>query len=158
MVRLSIIGSVVLVAAVGCSSPNVTADYKPSTDFSAYRTYDWKPRPATAPGDTLGDSTLVAARIRNAVDAELGARGYTTASASPDFRITYQAALGAFEWNINDRILAEGTLILDFVDPNTNQLIWRGVALDVLDFDLTPDERQERVNAAVAKMIERLPK
>ncbi len=56
---------------------------------------------------------------------------------------------------------AEKTLVIDFVDPQTNTLKWRGktrtrIAQQAED-NLSVTERIERVNAAVAAILSRFP-
>ncbi len=52
------------------------------------------------------------------------------------------------------RTYKEGTLILDFVDPETMQLIWRGWATFAFD---DPDKAARYVNKAVKKILKKFP-
>ena len=51
----------------------------------------------------------------------------------------------------------QGTLLLDFVDPETRQLLWRGSASARIRPSSSPEESQKRANEAVAAMLERFP-
>ena len=51
----------------------------------------------------------------------------------------------------------EGTLLLDFVDAKSNQLIWRGSAKSDLDVVSTPERREKMINEAVRKILENFP-
>ncbi len=51
----------------------------------------------------------------------------------------------------------EGTLLLDFLHPESHQLFWRGSASALISENVTPEERQAKVRAAVEKILERFP-
>ena len=51
----------------------------------------------------------------------------------------------------------EGTLILDIVDPETKELIWRGSAQDEVSFKSSPEKDQKQLDQAVTKMLENFP-
>src|SRR5215210_3725824 len=60
-----------LVLAAGCAGQQVTTDYSPATSFSEYKTFA-----LVMPPDT-GAQQLLDQRVRNAVQAQLSARGLT---------------------------------------------------------------------------------
>ena len=51
----------------------------------------------------------------------------------------------------------EGTLILDIVNPDNKELIWRGSARDEVHFKSTPEKDQTQLNEAVHAMLENFP-
>lgn len=51
----------------------------------------------------------------------------------------------------------EGSLTLDIVDTRTKQLVWRGTAESSIDRDASPQERRERLQEAVSKILEKFP-
>lgn len=51
----------------------------------------------------------------------------------------------------------EGTLILDVVEPESRQLIWRGSARDEVHFKSTPERDESQLREAVTRMLERFP-
>ncbi len=51
----------------------------------------------------------------------------------------------------------EGTLILDVVNPENKELIWRGSAQDEVHFKSTPEKDQTQLNEAVHKMLQKFP-
>jgi hypothetical protein len=51
----------------------------------------------------------------------------------------------------------EGTLILDIVNPENKELIWRGSAQDEVNFKSTPEKDQTQLNEAVQQMLEKFP-
>jgi hypothetical protein len=52
----------------------------------------------------------------------------------------------------------EGTLIIDVVDPKTNQLIWRSTAKDEVNFKKSPEHNKHKIEEAVDKMLDRFAK
>ena len=55
------------------------------------------------------------------------------------------------------REYVQGTLVLDIVDADTNEVIWRGWAIDSLDLNPEPEKVQMYVDQAVEKILERFP-
>ncbi|MBI5545260.1 MAG: DUF4136 domain-containing protein [Deltaproteobacteria bacterium] len=51
----------------------------------------------------------------------------------------------------------QGTLILDVVDSEANKLVWRGVAEAELSANPDQKERQEKIDEAAKKLVERFP-
>ena len=51
----------------------------------------------------------------------------------------------------------EGTLLIDIIDASGNGLLWRGSGSTRLSGSATPEKRKERVNTAVAKILEQFP-
>jgi hypothetical protein len=51
----------------------------------------------------------------------------------------------------------EGTLILDIVDASTSSIIWRGIAMDRVDFLADPEKREERLENVVEKILAKFP-
>src|SRR3954451_6184641 len=62
-----------LVVAAGCAGQQVTTEYSPATSFFQYKTFA-----LVMPPDT-GAQQLLDQRVRNAVQAQLSARGLTLA-------------------------------------------------------------------------------
>jgi hypothetical protein len=112
----------------------------------------------------------------------LAAKGYQKiTSGTPDFWIGYQAAIqqkvsvmtlnnyygygptrglsSIDTWNPETIATTydEGTLVLDIADPKTNRPLWRGSAEGVVAEDRTPEQREQRINEAVAKILAKFP-
>jgi hypothetical protein len=140
-------GALVSLAA-GCSSVMSRADTNPAmvNDITAWRTYSWLPSPTE--GDPRVYNDIVRVRVQRAVDAQLLARGYQIDDTAPDFRIAWHAGiedrlegetlndLYAYNWRdwydptyvTYAEEYREGTLVIDFIDVDRNELAWRGVA------------------------------
>ena len=162
-----------------CSGIKVQTDYDPAAvpSFQRYKTYAWLPDPTG--GDRRVQNEILAARVRGAVDAELAGKGYTQATTgTPDFMIGWFVSLdgrmnvsqlntyygygwgpwyGAAYGQTYARYYEEGTLVLDVVDVRSNQLAWRGSAQTEVDRTRPQAEREQLVNTAVKRVLERFP-
>jgi hypothetical protein len=169
------VAGLVLLLLGGCSRITVGVDYDPSWDFGALRTYDWLPDPEPTSRDPRTDNTLLAGRVHRAVDRALAAKGYEKQTdGEPDFLVAYHTLVeektdvrtigtyGFSRWGgFADTYVyqyEQGTLLIDIIDPKENALLWRGIAVAVIDrYDGTPESREQKINEAVAKIIDRFP-
>jgi len=172
---------VALVTAMlaGCATIEVGSDYDPEADFAALRTYAWLPDQDRMVGEHRIYDTLLDTRVRNAVDRELAGRGFARGEADAvDFYVAYHAgietkvdvrsinsALGYGEglWGqeigpgSDVREYDQGTLLLDVVEPDGRQLLWRGSASVIVSDTDDPEERSRRIDEAVERMLARFP-
>lgn len=129
----------IAVGLFGCSEPiTVSTDYDKGADFASFKTYEWAPRKGGEPET----QSLTDQRIRNAVDAELQEKGMTKAASieSADvlmgYHLTAQNKVQVYDYgygwgwgrNIDVSSYTEGTLFVDMIDPEAQQLVWRGIA------------------------------
>jgi Domain of unknown function (DUF4136) len=155
---------------ISCSSIyDVKSDYDRQTNFSTLKTFDWM----QAPQRTRVNS-LIVQRVKNAVNAELEAKGLTMTSNNPDFLIAEyhgkKDQIQISDWGygrahrygyspagVSVYEFEEGSLILDFVDTESKKLIWRGSAKAQIDSVDTPEKSEKLINAAVNKILEKYP-
>jgi hypothetical protein len=168
----------VLVAASvgGCVSPEIGYDFDRSVDFSAYRAYAWIPGVQEATGDRRLDSSLIDARIRAAIDAQLRSKGYTAITdETPQFLVAYHIGMkdlikgvstqkyigdrahGTYTTLSDIQAYKEGTLLIDIVDAGSKHLVWQASALAEVEDGLTPKERDERINGIIRAMLSHFP-
>ena len=143
----------------------VKVDSNPSAPFATYKTYGWVTG-TTAP-NPLNDQ-----RLHASVDQRLAARGLTKNAASPDLIVTthvttqqhqelvptgfvYGSWWGGLGGSAYVETSVEGTLILDFYDAKTKQMVWRGVATATASEK--PTKNIEKMNKALDKMFEQFP-
>jgi hypothetical protein len=134
--------------AVGCSTVQATSDYDRSVNFTQYRTFkmlDGKMLPSSTGAPP---NTLVRDRIREAVQAQLIAKGLTPSDTNPDLLVgfvagaqrreelegvgPYDPGLGPYPgmWGPTDvwtTEYAHGTLVIDLIDARTKKLAWRSI-------------------------------
>ena len=160
---------------VSCASTyGVQHDYDKQVDFSNLKTYDWMPIPEKASMDSLSIQ-----RVKNAVNAELKAKGLIMTSNNPDFLIAehheskdkVQVHSWGYDYGpygryrggswgsggISTYEYQEGSLILDFVDAKSKKLIWRGSAKAEIDDANTPEKREKLINEAVKEILKKYP-
>jgi len=156
------------IAVTGCSTMSVHDTYNPSAPFAQYRTYAWMPNNDRGRTAELFRGSPTEQRMKSDLDQALMTKGITAAppGTQPDFLIAYHVATqeqmdvnswgyGFYGWGgpIDAYTYTEGTLILDFVDPKTQNAFWRGTASDIVD----PGGNGHKVDEAVTKMMEKYP-
>jgi hypothetical protein len=157
------------VAAHAGLKVDVLYDHK--ADFSVYRSYRWE----TGPEDDSPMASMVDGRIKATAKAELEKKGLheVAPGEEPDLLLTYYGG-------IEDTLLLEGvryelaphvvwtgaapleatrdyqvgSLILDMVDAETEQVVWSGVAVARM---ATRSKLREQVEKAVRKVLKRFP-
>jgi hypothetical protein len=177
MQRRFLLHAILLAALIqGCTTPQVGYDYDRSASFSRYHTYAWVSSGQEATKDRRLDSSLVDTRIRTAVDAQLRAKGYLASlDGRPDFLVTYRVGMkdmmkgASTQHYIGDRAHGtfttvsdiqpynEGTLLIDILDANSQQLVWQASAKAELAQSLSPEQRDARVNNVVRAMLAHFP-
>lgn len=155
-----------LALTVSCASTTNPAkdEAMPAVDISRFGTYDWI--------DEARDDSEEARRllerfpqvdeiVANTVDSLLQAKGYAKSSSNPDFRVTYLLA-------VEDRLVSgqnrnrarqfrEGTLIVDFVDPATDKIIWTGSGDGIVEERRSALQRRRLVEQGLQRIFEFLP-
>lgn len=158
----------------GCATMQIRSDFDPKANFTELKTYDWSASPKTNQEDPRINYSLLDTRVKNAVNAQLGLKGYERKGAeAPDFYVnyyvttkdkvefrTYNSNYGTY-WGGPGSVEAyqyvEGMLILDVLQPDGKSVLWRGWAEAEIDLDATPERREKRINEAVAKILDRFP-
>jgi hypothetical protein len=171
-----ILFSVILLSFItGCSSVSVTNDYDPGTDFSTYKTFalfDGK-----IEGSELESHPLIKKRVMDAIKNEMTKKGLTSTDSENADLIVYAQAGTAEKLNVTDygygygswwgpypygrnidvSYYTQASVIIDLVDNAKDELVWRGIGTGVVQESGTPEERQEKVDNAVAKILEQFP-
>jgi hypothetical protein len=169
-----------LMAWSGCAHVKVSADWDPSANLTSFRTYAWMPGPQKETGNVQLDNPLLDKRIRKAVKAQLQSQGYSEATvSSADFLLGYHLSLdrklkavqinNTFGygyghrgvWSGGNRTSIKeydvGTLIIDLVEREGNELVWRGSGKTQVRDSATPAKADAKVALVVAKILEQFP-
>lgn len=182
MKRNLLIAPVLAWLLAGCAQFTVQMDFDPDVDFTQYRTFDWM---SETDGDEGNRSVSLSEpfmkkRIKKRVLTNLVARGYERVTEEPDFLIAcyidyrkkadvavqrygypygypYRYPYRNWEREADVKRYKEGMVILDFIDPGTNQLIWRGWSVSEVRPGTSPQEEQKNVARAVEEILERFP-
>jgi hypothetical protein len=161
------------VAAFGCSTLEISTDYAPGTDFSAYKTFTLKQ--GAPPKNQIAVERLV-----NALSATLESKGlkrvpeggdlsvYTHFKTGKETQINTTGygygGWGGWRWGgyggMQTTTVSEiptGTLVVDIVDETKDVAVWRGIAKDQVSTSLTPEEREKKVNEVLAELFKGFP-
>ena len=131
----------------GCSMTTVNYDYDTAFDFSNLTDYGWLDIP-----DDFPASEITVRRIKNAVNQQMAAKGFSQVPESPDFQISLQGfrdivrqgvqsgtsyqGYGGYNRGYAQRVevyeYEEGTLTLTIINTASDTLIWQGNAQPTL--------------------------
>jgi hypothetical protein len=168
------LAAVVPLLAAGCIS--VSAQKAAGVNLHTFRTFAFKEPPPADSKQVAFDRSPAGQTIRNQVTNDLRNKGLVEAAPGqqPDLLIAYHSRLRR-EWEYTDwgygpgwglgwggyygspmlTSYLEGTIIIDFLDPRTHTVVWRGTASAVVDNPDNPDT--SRVSKAVDKVIKKYP-
>ena len=164
----------------GCASKNVDWDYDPGRSLTHLETYVWMDNDKAREQEGYHTDALEEQRIRNSVNSIMQARGYRLGSSKDeaDFLVNYATAVQSrvegqqFTTSVginrrgygfgvsNDNLISEydeRTLTVDFVDPETKNVIWRGRSRTRVQNKLSPQQRTDRINQEVMNILEGFP-
>ena len=135
----------------------VNYDYNVNVDLNALKTYDLRRVPTT-----VGIEHLMLERIKTAINSELGSKNLQRTSNNPDFLVAIHGVRSkifttAWRGPDEDLIVEKGKLILKFVDPKSNQVIWWGESRALLDPDVNPESETKMVNEVVRRILQKFP-
>jgi hypothetical protein len=163
------------VVALACVSgfalaQEVTTNFDPTVNFSKFTTYKW----VNVEGGPQADS-ITARQIQADVDADLTSKGLTRTEAdNASLYVSFQIAThqqeklnwynwgGGWGWGggmgqATTSTVDVGTLAIDFYDPSTKLMIWRGIGTKTLDPSGHAEKNMERINKAVDKILKHFP-
>ena len=170
-VRRTAICTLFTLAVVGSAfAQHVKTDFDHQAKFDQYKTYSWQ---EIKPANSLWDD-----RIKNAVDTQLAAKGWTKVDSGGDVAVVaikttqtertlqtfYDGFGGGWRWRgfggmgeatTTEQDYKEGTLVVDLYDAKTKELIWRGSAEDTLSDKEAKNEKN--LDKGVAKMFKKFP-
>jgi hypothetical protein len=173
-VQRSIFASVgvALLFATASFAQQVKTDYDRSADFSQYKTYSWEKVQTQNP--------LWVGRIKDAVNADLAAKGWTQVASGGQVAIVamevtknqqtlntfYDGFGGGWGWRrfggggFGDATTTTenykvGTLCVDLFDANSKNLIWRGSASDTLSDK--SEKNIKNLDKGVQQMFDHFP-
>lgn len=161
---MSVLGILIGLLAISAQAQSVQSDYDRSFNFSNLKTFGFAVQTRRA-NDPLASDSLNNDRIRTALESQLIANGYRMDNGNADFAIVYHVTtkdkLSVQDYgygpprfwgsrNIHVNQYSEGTLLVDFIDLKTNQVIWRGRASGTLEM--------KGVDKKISKSVEKLVK
>lgn len=159
---------------VSCSSVTVQSDFDPDVDFTKFKTFRWyKGQPV--PGDELVMYPLVRGRFIESITEGLTSKGLEIvegtdadlvvvihAGKKDRMQVTNYGGYGWYDpwWGggyTSVSYYEQGTVVIDLVDPENKQLVWRGLGSKAVQRYDTPAEAKEAVDFIVGKILNRYP-
>jgi hypothetical protein len=181
MAKLAYVLAPLLIA--GCSTVQVRSTPAPNANLSQLRTFAFMTPVQPSSAAAALDRSPAGQQIRAEVANKLVDKGYTPAAPGqqPDFLVAYRTLLqqktdvqsygypgpwgwgwgwgwGSWAWGGPDvavRQYTEGTIVVDFVDPLSHNVLWRGTATGVVEHPQNPN--LQKVARAVDKLMDRYP-
>lgn len=158
-----------LIACTTCLAQDVRTNFMPGVDFSKYHTYKW----ISIEGG-MHPNQIVDAEIKQAVDAQLSAKGLTkTDNDTADLYVGYQVAVdqekqwngfgmgGGLRWggmaSATSSTINNGSLVVDMYDVSKKQLVWSGTATQTLDSSGNQEKNMKNLNKAMGKLFKKYP-
>ena len=159
--RVTAAGALLLFAVAAGFGMSVKSDYEKNYDFSRLHTFAFKTDRAS--NDPLSTNSIEAGRIQSALAAQLVANGFIQSDQNPDFIVAFYSRSkqktqvestgfgfgpgfgwgygvpyrGRWRWGFGPDIwtntYTQGCVMADVIDPQTNELIWRGVVKDTVN-------------------------
>ena len=155
----------------------VRVDYDHGANFAKYHTYTWGKTQASPEINQLMEQRIVAE-----IDENLARCGLKRVETGGDLIVTYQAAVkqhmefttfgdgGGWGWGpgwgygygygggistTTEKEIPVGTIVVDLLDPQAKQLIFRGTATETLSSK--PEKNTKKMSKAMGKMFEKYP-
>lgn len=160
---IGVLGILLGLLVVSAAAQTVQSDFDRTFKFTNLKTFSFAVQKRAAT-DPLANDTLNDGRIRAGLETQLRVNGFR-ATETPDFVIAYYVTSknrlnvqdysygpprlwGSRDIRVNQ--YAEGTLMVDFIDVKTNQVVWRGRATGAIEL--------KDVDKKITKSTEKLVK
>ncbi len=153
-----------LLIVAGCGA-TIHSSVATNADLAKYKTFSFYTPPyKQGQAESIADQT-----IRSALEQDLSAKGLMkTTAANPDFLVAYHVkeqqkldvdtvGYGFWGWGGPGAVTqyTQGTLIVDFIDPQTKQVFWRGTAADVVNHPASPNTA--KIDKVVGQIVNKYP-
>lgn len=167
-----------LFGALSCSNTQSNSDYDPSIDFAGLKTFAWLPDQPQGRTRVLHTNGLRLDRVRKAIDQELEDKGLDQIGADKaDFLIralvTEELVTAETSKGHSGEIGSDPTdampktrrsqryenvaLIVDFLEPGKQELIWRGTGEKRIERNTSADAREAAISELVSRILSRYP-
>jgi hypothetical protein len=165
---IGVLGMLLGMLVVSAAAQSVQSDFDRTFKFSNLKTFSFTVQ-NRATTDPLASDTLNDGRIRTGLETQLRANGFRMETETPDFVIAYYVTsknrLNVQDYSYGPPRLwgnrdirvnqyAEGTLMVDFIDVRTNQVVWRGRATGVLELKGV----DKKINKSTEKLVKQFVK
>ncbi|NTU37818.1 DUF4136 domain-containing protein [Vibrio diabolicus] len=163
-----ILGAVMMLVSA-CTT--VTTDVDKQADFSAYRTFDFGAQAETP-------TSIDGRRIEQGLAEQLEDKGLIKVNSGGDLYVHHDiveeselvssgsSVSFGYGWNSFGVITSSperykerkyGKLVVELVDANANQVVWKGVSSRKLSESMSSEKRESLIEEEIAKMFENYP-
>jgi hypothetical protein len=156
----------VVALAAGCGgSASVQQDWDPDYDFTDLGSYGWLPLRATP---NIGEMRLK--RLVAAIDAEMASKGMKLTADGPDVLLVLHVIsekslkLDEYGYKVNwdkntssSSDLDKGSIMIDVLDFESREMVFRAVADGKVDPSSTPEEQNKKFAKLAKKLFEKFP-
>ena len=162
-----------LLIMAACNTPRAVYDYDQDVQFSTIQTYQIYP-------DLRSNlSQLDEQRMQVVLASEMGKKGFTQTTETPDVYLNYYASSFETPSQSNIGIGVGGTgrnvgvgvsggipiggpdthlrITFDLINVENDALIWQAVVDNAFDVNASPEKRQEQLQIMVGKALEGYP-
>ena len=179
---IAIITIFLILLSTNLTAQKVSGNYDKSTDFTKYKTFQfvgWQKDSEKVMND------IDKKRLRDAILEEMTTRGLKAVESDGDMGVSLYIVIdkktsttaytnfyggagygrgrrmaggwgnGAATTTYSDSDYLQGTLVLDFLDESTKDLIWQGVASGTVNEK--PEKREKSIPKAVKKLMKKFP-
>jgi hypothetical protein len=180
--RVITVSTAVMLLSAPAFAQKVTYDTNRAADFSQVRTFSIQETPPAdlkASQTTAYDSPIVRQNTNSAVAAQLELRGLRRDDVHPDVYVTthrtFQTEYYGYGWpgwgwgygygywgyggygSYYLEPIIVGTLVVDIIDAETGELMWRGLSERDVHPTSKPEKRLKRINKEVYKIFKKYP-
>lgn len=159
--------------ALGSCATKVSTSYDQQTDFSRYKTFCWlQGCEFSFTGPAYLNDTLIIGRLQRVIIKEMEKKGMTYDAGSADLLLDFHVTVESKEtqvyrfeqerYNLLDPAdtpdvyyYLEGTVIIDMVDRETGEMVWRSEAQRYLE--LNPDLSEANLQKGISIVLRGFP-
>ncbi|MEJ2320112.1 MAG: DUF4136 domain-containing protein [Gemmatimonadales bacterium] len=170
-----------MLTLVGCGGVKTKADWNPSTNFAAFKTYQLVPGKETEGAGTEQLDAFTKSRIQSAIEQDLTSKGFQKVDSGGDIgvgwtlttrdNVSYETvgdAWGGYGWGLGAWgaggvstttaiHTTEGTLVIAVFDTKSKELVWHGSGETDLKDGGSPQDREQRIDEYVTKTMQEFP-
>lgn len=165
----TLLGLVGAALTLACSTLSTAVDYDHTVNWSQFHTFQLA-------GGTKDPVTFTQKRIEDSISSQLTSKGWQAVTSNPDILVyTHTVLTQQKQWNATsmggwgyrgwggmgggmatatETNIPIGNLVVDLVNPKTNELVWRGQASDQVSGN---GEDKGKIDAAIAQLFKNFP-
>ncbi len=163
---------IALALIVGCATVNIRSESAPTADFTKYKTFNFPVNVDDFAANVIRANPFLHKEMLRMLEQTMVAKGYVKTDKKPDLFVVYHVTTeqktsvttytgGYYGWGYHGwgvgytdvRVdnYTEGSLIIDLVDAEEEELVWRGWATGTIEDRPNYDRLRDVVNGVLAE-------